>query len=150
MHKCSTGLFFWNVVYHKQYHCLPPSPFLLCTDERFRPHLKKNQTHQLNLSVLSMILSTFTSIMQKCSSHFCLALSACRSSGDLTCFGQAVGMALGMESSAAAPGPPCCSCSNGQTGEGASPPCAVSWPCCPSSGFQQCSSYICLCKICLV
>lgn len=26
----------------KQYHCLPPSPFFLCTDEGFRPHLEKN------------------------------------------------------------------------------------------------------------
>lgn len=105
-------------------------PFF-CVQMRSLHHIWKKpvKTHQLNLSVLSVILSTFTSIMQKCSPHFCLPLSACRSSGGLTCSGWAVGNGSGHGSAAlscpAAPHLPRCSCSTGQglccagqTGEG--------------------------------
>lgn len=35
-------VFFLMWYMHKEYHCLRPSPFLQCIDERFRPHLEIN------------------------------------------------------------------------------------------------------------
>lgn len=151
VHKCSKGRFFVYGIYTSSV-----SAFLLhlffCVQTRGLDHIWKKtveKTHQLNLSVLSMILSTCTSIMQKCSPRFCLPWSACRSSGGLTGAGGAVRSGSGGGEhcccSQPAPLPWPCPAPPAALGEGSAalgkqenesaPPCAVSWHCCPFSSF---------------